>query len=52
MKLDSHSIDCLAEPVRNDVIEFLLEEMKEFEGGPRVTILFVTCFSWLHTGVF
>ena len=31
--------DCLAEPVRNDVIEFLLEEMRVVQG-------------WLHTVVF
>ena len=34
MQLQSHQVDCLQEPVRNNVIQFLLDEMKEGPGGP------------------
>ena len=37
MKRESLFVDCLQMHVRNSVVEFLLDELEELEGGPRVS---------------
>ena len=40
MKRESLFVDCLQMHVRNSVVEFLLDELEELEGGPRGSICY------------